>query len=130
MGAGHVYPGYYNSLPWDLRDELTVLANGAWVYSQGVWNFDRSNHGFVARTARALADLAIWPKLYRRLFLYFSEGHTGLGGFDDWLRSSGRDDELWIAPNAEAGNLHDIFDVRGNRIRLLFWPEDIILTPR
>jgi hypothetical protein len=48
-----------------------------------------------------------------------------------WLRAdSDRDDNLWIISRGEFANMHDIFDVRGNTISMLYWPEDLIIVPR
>ena len=35
-----------------------------------------------------------------------------------------------IAPMAELGNLHDVADVKGQRIRMRFQPEAMIVQPR
>lgn len=78
-----------------------------------------------------LAQHAIWPKLYRRLYKYLKAGNVGLGGFDAWLRADGdRDDALWIIPLAHLGNMHDVVRVRGNRISMNYWPEELIIVPR
>jgi hypothetical protein len=138
MKAGHVYPAYYGSrentggLPWDLRNRLTELADNAWELDKGVWAVDVSMSYTRIRNKSELMDLAIWPKLYRRLAKYLDDGNIGLGNFESWLRDGGgeRDDSIWIIPRAEEGNLHDIFDVRGNRMSMLFWPEDLIIMPR
>ena len=73
-----------------------------------------------------------WPKLYRRLFAFFKEGNTSLGAFDAWLRadSNQRDDQVWIISEGHLGNLHDVIDVSGNQIRMVCWPEDIVIVPR
>jgi hypothetical protein len=79
-----------------------------------------------------LTKLAIWPKLYRRLAKYFLAGNNALAGLDGWLRAEPdeRDDDVWIIPLAEEGNLHDLFKVTNNHINMLYWPEDIIIIPR
>jgi hypothetical protein len=130
MNAGEVYPLYYNSLPWDLRNLLTTLADRAWRSDRGIWTVDASLRGFDARRQADLEELALWPKLYRRLTTYFEEGYTGVAGFDDWLRTAELDDEVWILSRGQAGHLHDLFERKGNRLRMLFWPDDIVITPR
>jgi endonuclease YncB( thermonuclease family) len=138
MKAGQVYPAYYGAreniggLPWDLRNRLTELADNAWELDKGLWAVDVSMSYTRIRNKSELMELAIWPKLYRRLAKYFNDGNTDLRDFESWLRepNSERDDNLWIIPRAEEGNLHDIFNVRGNRISMLFEPEDLIIMPR
>ena len=138
MKQGHVYPAYYGAsntsggLPWDLRNRLTDLADRAWHADKGVWAVDDSLSYPRIRNMVDLTKLAIWPKLYRRVAKYFLASNSGLRGFEAWLRADpdGRDDSLWIIPRAEEGNLHDIFRVRGNRISMLYWPEDLIIIPR
>lgn len=137
MKAGHVYPAYYGAreniggLPWDLRNHLTDLADRAWERNKGVWAVDRSRLNPRIKNKEELMKLAIWPKLYRRLAVYFNNGNTGLGNFENWLRAEpDRDDRLWIIPHAEEGNMHDIFEINGNKINMLFWPEDMIIIPR
>ena len=137
MKEGHVYPAYYGAreniggLPWDLRDHLTELADRAWERDKGVWAVDKSRSNPKIKNKVELMKLAIWPKLYRRLAVYFNDGNTGLGNFENWLRARpDRDDRLWIIPRAEEGNMHDIFEINGNKINMLFWPEDLIIIPR
>lgn len=137
MEEGHVYPGYYGArdnvggLPWDLRNRLTELADRAYQANRGVWAVDESQSNPRIRNMVDLTKLAIWPKLYRRLAKYFLAGNSGLGGFEAWLRAEPeRDDNLWIIPRSEEGNLHDIFQVQGNRITMCFWPEELIIMPR
>ncbi len=137
MKEGHVYPAYYGArentggLPWELRNHLTDLADRAWERNKGVWAVDKSRSNPKIKNKKELMKLAIWPKLYRRLAVYFNDGNTGLGNFVNWLRAKpNRDDYMWIIPRAEEGNMHDIFKVSGNKINMLFWPEDLIIIPR
>jgi hypothetical protein len=131
IAAGEVYPAFYTGLPSDLRDHLSNLAFDAWSANLGVWAVDRTNAGARVRNADDLSRLAIWPKLYRRLIKYFDDGHQGVGGFDAWLRADDdRDDELWIIPDAELGNLHDVIRVTGqNRITMTYYPEELVVVP-
>lgn len=130
--AGHAYPSYYTSLPADLRTRFTELARRARDRAAGVWAQDRSCTGAVIRNRKELSELAIWPKAYRRLFDYFAAGEPGLGGFDAWLRAvpEERDDELWIAGREETANMHDLLEVRGDRIAMNHGPEDLVIVPR
>ena len=131
MRLGEVYPAYYTGLPTDLRDHLTDLAFNAWSANRGLWPVD-SSHGARVQDEADLEQLAIWPKLYRRLMKYFADGNIGIAGFTDWLQAVGsRDDAVWIIPEARLGNLHHIVDVTvNNRISLGYFPEDVVIVPR
>ena len=115
----------------DLRDRMTALADLAWQQDRGVWALDGSLAGSRVRNASDLETLAIWPKLYRRLFSFFKDGNSSLSDFDGWLRADPdeRDDEIWIIPQAHRGNMHDVVEVSGGSIRMLYWPEELIVVP-
>lgn len=58
-------------------------------------------------------------------------GGTGLTKLESWLRNEpGKDDVLWIISRGELGNMHDIFEVTGNKIKMTLSPEDLIIVPR
>ena len=137
MSLGHVYPAYYTArnnqggLPSDLRDHLTDLAINAWNADRGLWPVDDSRNNPRIRNRGELMALAIWPKLYRRLAIYFRAGNAGLANFETWLRAEPhRDDEIWIIPTSELGNLHDVVEITGDRINMLYWSEDLMIVPR
>jgi len=46
------------------------------------------------------------------------------------LRDGDRDDEVLIRSRGEMANLHDTFEIRGDRINKLYWPEDPMVVPR
>jgi len=140
-GAGQVYPAYYSALsngqgglPVDLRMRLTALVTQARADDFQVWAVDSSRRNRRVQNQADLQALAIWPKLYRRLITYLKgpPAHNGLRQFDAWLRAdSDRDDQIWIVPTAELGNLHDVIILTtGDRIRMRYWPEDLIVVPR
>jgi endonuclease YncB( thermonuclease family) len=132
---GHVYPAYYASrediggLPWDLRDRLTSLSDNAWAYDWGVWEFDVSRANPRIRNMDDLMKLAIWPKLYRRLALYFLDGNNSLANFEEWLTDNDKDDRVLILTHGEITHLHRTFEIRGNRINMLYWPEELLIYP-
>jgi endonuclease YncB( thermonuclease family) len=130
LAAGQAYPAYYTGLPHDLRNVLTDLADAAWAADRGVWAQDASMTP--TKIGRAdLGDHTLWPKLYRRLYAYFDDTNAArVGGFPNWLRADpARDDVLWIVPDAREGNLHDVVEVDGGRLRMTQWPEDLIVRP-
>ena len=131
MRGGLAYPGFYTSLPWDLRDRLSAHASSAWERGRGIWATDVSREPTRIPGIDELEELVLWPKLFRRLVTYFREGNRDVGGFEPWLRADpDRDDELWIIPRATPGHLHDAVEVSSNRIRMTFWPEELVIVPR
>ncbi len=130
MKKGHAYPAYYDGLPIDIQDALTNLSIDAWNNDRGLWPSDSSMSPTRIRNVDELEALANWPKMFRRLARYFASGHTGLSGFDAWLRSDSRDRDgrLLFVTTGEIGNVHDLFEVTGNRIRMLYWPEEVVVV--
>ena len=129
VGDGMAYPAYYTGLPVDLRDRITGIAKRAKRRNRGLWKVDVSLSGTRIAGESDLEKAAQWPKLFRRLTSFFKSGGTELAGFDSWLRSSGKDDDLWLISRGELGNLHDIFEVNGSDIRMLFSPDDVVTVP-
>lgn len=128
---GQAYPTYYTGLPADLRNFVTGLTNHAQNNKLGIWKVDIDATKVQVKNSSDLEKLAMWPKLYRRLFSFFDGGGTGLAQFESWLRTTpDKDDELWIISRGELGNVHDIIDVTGNKIKMTVSPEDIIIIPR
>jgi len=135
--AGWAYPAYYThrqnegGLPVELRDRLIELSRTAFDNGHGVWGVDQSRSNPQIRDYDQLKTLAIWPKLYRRLAAYFDAGNIGLARFDNWIRAEkDRDDQVVLVTRGELGNLHDIYEVRGDRINMLYWPEELMVVPR
>ena len=132
LREGQAYPAFYITLPAELREHLKAITSAARAARTGLWAEDT---GTPTRDANVpgvnqLQQLVIWPKLFRRLAAFFQDGHDDLAGFDSWLRADPRDrDDRLILPNLELGNLHDLFVVTGNNIRLVHLPEDIVIVP-
>lgn len=130
MKLGLVYPMYYTeTLPTDLRDELTAQMVAARKAGRGVWKFDRTMTLTAYSSVESLEGTAIWPKLFRRLAKYFADGRKSVAGFEAWLREKpkDRDDALFIQDKAEKGNLHDVIEVKGDKLRMKYRPERLMV---
>ena len=128
---GQAYPTYYAGFPTDLRNKLTSLTNQARNNGLGMWQVDINANSVRIRNESDLEQLAMWPKLYRRLSSYFTGGNTRLALFETWLRNEPeKDDELWIISRGEFGNIHDIFKITGNKLKMTVSAEDIVIVPR
>lgn len=142
---GHAYPAYYSArnvngqrvggLPGDLRDHLTDLVIDSYNAGKGVWAYDQTTSSFSVRRMEDLHQLAIWPKLYRRLAKFYDDetaSHGTLNGFIDWLRTdrSSRDDLLLVIPTGELMNISDILDVTATTLAMQYEPEELVVVPR
>lgn len=145
MREGHVYPAFYaarevngervGGLPGDLREHLTGLANSATNAHKGVWPNDESTANPQITQDSDLFQLAIWPKLYRRLAKYYDDtnaNHSNLSGFRDWLHEdrSGCDDLILVLPIGELLNLSDILTITANTISMDYSSTDLVIVPR
>lgn len=129
---GLAFPAFYSTLPADLREQMARMTRQARDDAIGLWPDVVATMDRPARAPglAALQNLAIWPKLFRRLVSYFGAGFNTLDHFDAWLRADtiNRDDFL-LLPNAEIGNMHDLIDINGNSIRLRYRSEEIVILP-
>jgi len=143
--AGHVYPAYYSArevngvrvggLPADLRNHLTQLSEQARAADLGMWIFDTSIEGSTITRFEDLSHLAIWPKLYRRLYSFYADEnlpHNNLHQFIEWLHANrnDRDDLVFVLSLGELLNLSDILTVTDTTILMNFPPRDLIIQPR
>lgn len=131
--AGLSYVEPYDTMPLSLiKDLRKLIAQARKKPGQGLWPQEDVNTSkeVVIRDLAKLEMLILWPKLFRRLVTYFSEGHTGLGQFDTWIRKDPihRDDTLRL-PDGEKGNMHDTYTINGDSLKLQFNPEELLITP-
>ncbi len=145
LRQGHAYPAFYTArqvygkrvggLPGDLRKYLTMLSVTAEMTDRGLWRHDASTMDAAVSGQGDLSELAIWPKLYRRLAKYYddrSADHDSLTGFIDWLREdrTDRDDFVIVLSIGEMLNLSDILVVTDTTIRMKYPPSDLVVIPR
>jgi endonuclease YncB( thermonuclease family) len=131
--AGLSYVEPYDTMPLSLITQLRKLvAKARQAPETGLWPHEDVNtikEADIPDLAK-LETLVLWPKLFRRLTTYFSQGHMGLAQFDEWIRadSINRDDSLRL-PDGEKGNMHDAYIVDGDSLRLQFDPEQLLIAP-
>jgi hypothetical protein len=131
LRAGHAYTTFYAGLPTDLRNAMAGEAHFPRSPAKGVWVGFNPKALSQAGSLAALAAGRIWPKLFRRLVGYFKNTNgKPLSGFDSWLRGRDDDDMIWIIPQSHQGNLHDVYEISGSKIRLKFETEELIIVPR
>jgi hypothetical protein len=88
LQQGLAYATYYMGLFNDLRSELTSAVDQARAANRGVYAIDATNSGIDASSLRVLTeDVAIMPKLFRRLLEYMVNYDSAVG-FKDKLAQS------------------------------------------
>lgn len=129
LELGHAYPAFYLSLPASLREYLGRKVVQTRAAGTGLWPEDETMNATITGSDQ-LQELVIWPKLFRRLALFYRDGHTDLDELGVWLRADphNRDDRL-LLPNRQLVNMHNLIQVDGARARLSHLSEDIVIVP-
>jgi len=129
---GLAYAELYDTMPLALQKVFRSAIEEARDARRGMWPSEDVAKNKYARVAllEDLQKLVMWPKLFRRLGAYFAAGYAGLGAFDDWIRedSVDRDDSVRL-PDGELGNMHDIYEIDGDRLALNYDPWKLIIAP-
>ncbi|MBI3268250.1 MAG: thermonuclease family protein [Planctomycetes bacterium] len=128
---GLAYAELYSTMPIDLIRHMRKLVKAARAAGKGFWPQES-----LKRTGRLqlngmadLAQLVVFPKLYRRLIAHFEAGYQGLREFDAWVRADTHRDDRALLPTGEVGNLHDLYNVGRGGIKLRYYPEDLMFDP-
>ena len=128
---GNAYPLYYDTLFYDLRQELTDAVKAAREAKRGVWQNDATTTGITWKGADSLDDLPpIFPKLWRRLQGYtqdrdFKADARSLDNFIDYLQIK-RSERVLIVESVRFTGFDDVIDVDDNNLKLLFQPEELV----
>ncbi len=128
---GHAYPAYYASLPWELREYIDNCVQVARSGVAGLWGFDTSGDWNAFAGMTELRESVVWPKLFRRLAEFYNTGGKKLSDFDAWLQADEkeRDDKIWLRKEDYMVNLHDVIEVKNQKIRMTYEPEGLIVMP-
>ena len=123
MKDGFAYPLYYNTLFASLRNEFNNALASAKQGGLGYWPVDATRAGVQMKSGTDLATIRpIWPKLWRRLEEHFKTA-SSLAGFIAFLAA--KDERIDILSIMEERGLQDLVKVTGNRVKLLFDPENL-----
>ncbi len=128
---GNAYPLYYDTLFFDLRQELTKAVKTARDSDKGIWQDDVTTKGFAWKGASSLENLPpIFPKLWRRLQGYtqdldFADDSQTLERFSDYLQTK-RSERVLIIDRGSFTGFDDVIEVEANKIKLLFSPEKLV----
>jgi len=132
LTEGLAYAAIYTSLPIDLIGVLKKTASDVRKEGLGIFgqeSFDTKRSALIEGFDE-IEQMVMWPKLFRRLASFFSSEGSDLSKFIDWLREDviERDDRLQL-PNGELGNLHDLIEIKGDNIKMLYDPEEVVILP-
>jgi endonuclease YncB( thermonuclease family) len=125
--AGLAYPTYYKGLFYDLRQTMTGVITKARAKKLGIWKKDKTNKGFsVERLATITDDVIMLPKLFRRLAEYIeqNDGDNSLAGFERFLEA--KNDRLMVLSTGQFTGFDNILDIQGQKVKLLYKPEDLV----
>jgi hypothetical protein len=125
---GLAYPIYYSGLFPDLRRPLTYASIRAGEEGRGIWPYDLTTKGFsVTNLGTITNEVAILPKLFRRIVDYMGEGGN-IYGFIDHLRN--RCEPLVKVAQVHFTRFDSIVEVKGDRVKLTESPENLIFLDK
>ncbi|NJM76902.1 MAG: hypothetical protein HC852_15325 [Acaryochloridaceae cyanobacterium RU_4_10] len=130
LELGNAYPTYYKGLFPELRKTLTEAATKARTKSTGLYKLDKTNSGILLdKLAVMIDEQPILPKLFRRLAEFIAgEDVPNLDGFLEWLAIRDRK-PVMIVSTQKITYFDRLVEVKGQTIRLLELPENLIFTP-
>ncbi|MDD4163445.1 MAG: hypothetical protein PHW87_13300 [Methanothrix sp.] len=128
LARGLAYPMYYNGLFSDLRLPMTKAVTNAREEEKGLWTYDKTCKGFSVSNLKAITEeVAIFPKLFRRIVDYMGEGGK-IDGFKEHLQKGC--EPLVRISQVHFTRLDAVVDVRGEKVRLAEPPENLIFMDK
>jgi hypothetical protein len=125
---GLAYPMFYNGLFSDLRHPLTYASIRAREEGRGIWPYDLTTKGFSMTNLGTITnEVAILPKLFRRIVDYMGEGGN-IDGFIDHLRNGC--EPLVKVAQVQFTRFDSIVEVKGDRVMLTESPENLIFLDK
>jgi len=123
LEAGQAYPLFYETLFYDLREEMSKAVASARGAKKGIWKVDHSKDWFNGTDINALQDdLHIVPKLFRRLIDLHVEGKP-IKALPDLLAK----ERVTILPAIHHTDLDEAVEISGNKVRMKYDPENLIV---
>ena len=128
LSRGLAYPMYYNGLFSDLRSPLSRAVANARAEGKGLWPMDRTNKGFSVSSLKAITEeVAVLPKLFRRIISYMGEGGK-IDGFKEQLQKGC--EPLVRISEVHFTRLDAIVEMKGEKVRLSEPPENLIFMDK
>jgi endonuclease YncB( thermonuclease family) len=128
LARGLAYPMYYNGLFSDLRSPLSRAVANARSGGLGLWPLDKTNKGFSVSSLKAITEeVAVLPKLFRRIISYMGEGGK-IDGFKEQLQKGC--EPLVRISEVHFTRLDAIVEMKGEKVRLSEPPENLIFMDK
>jgi hypothetical protein len=128
LARGLVYPMYYNGFFSDLRSPMTKTVKDARANGKGLWPLDRTTKGFSVSDLQTITeDVAIYPKLFRRIIEYMGDGGN-IDGFKEHLQN--KCDPLVRIEQVHFTRLDSILDIKEESMKLSEPPENMIFLDK
>ena len=125
MESGNAYPLFYDTLFVSLRNELAAVAEQARLLGLGLWPNDASQSGLAVQQALDLEQNGvIFPKLFRRLSEFLSEGIGGVDEFLGWLAATL--EQVLDLTTINVTHFDNLVAVDGTIVKLLLPPERLV----
>ncbi|MEV6210418.1 thermonuclease family protein [Kitasatospora sp. NPDC051914] len=130
LKTGLVYPGFYDKLFRNLREELAAVTRQAREAGLGLWPFDATTApgGAPITGMPSLTEAVILPKLFRRLVDHFNLVEQSLTCFPAYL--AGKEDNVEVlstrTKQLSLAPLVQIID--GAAVRMTAQPEDTVFA--
>lgn len=133
LAEGLVYPIFYATFPYEIREEWAELAARLREKGVGLWGQDQSNEGFSISGKNILSQLetrlVVYPKLFRRLVSFLAQ-RPNIRAFYPYLHAL--PDLAVYRPNCLIGPLAKFFsfDKKTGFLKMRYLPEEMVFLPR
>lgn len=128
LETGLVYPTFYPTLFYDLRNEMIYATRQSRKSKRGLWKKDKTSN-LIFNNSKSITDVhPIFPKLFRRLIEHIASGGN-LKSFKKFLAN--KKDGLLILPQAQHTDALDyIIKIAGKKLSMTILPENLIFDPK
>jgi endonuclease YncB( thermonuclease family) len=125
VASGNAYPLFYDTLFVSLRTVLATAATQARTAGSGLWPHDLTSAGLNVQNASDLEQNGvIFPKLFRRLSEFLSQGLGGLDDFLSWLEAT--IEQVLDLTTTNITHFDDLVTVAANTVSLTLPPEQLV----
>lgn len=125
MLHGLVYPTYYKTLHWELRDALTAAAKASRRRKKGVWKNDATVGVKLTKPETITDELPILPKLFRRLMRMYANTGT-FSNMNEYLLT--RRETVVQISHCHFSHFDRFCIQKGNKISIETPVEDLVFT--
>lgn len=123
LKTGQSYPTYYRGIAPSLRKKMTKIVEYARNKKKGIWEYDKTNHGFnVWDLFIEEKEVIVLPKLFRRIITHLEQNKT-MENFKDSLTKS---EKILVISTGKKAPFKDIITQNNDLIKLSELPENLV----